>query len=168
MAGVSLPESYSGLGSRNLILILLTLLSCYREYTARGNTPGVHLVFVEEPEAHLHPQMQEVFIDQLSSLAKLFPGIDKTSQDWSAQFLVSTHSSHVANKAPFSAIRYFRLARAVTGKQGHHSDVLDLSRAENLDEKFLHQYLTLTRSDLFFADKAILVEGTRVTSRTVV
>ncbi|WP_022883700.1 ATP-dependent nuclease [Glaciibacter superstes] len=160
VAGVSLPESYSGLGSRNLILILLTLLSYYREYAARGNTPGVHLVFVEEPEAHLHPQMQEVFIDQLSSLAKLFPGIDKTSQDWSAQFLVSTHSSHVANKAPFSAIRYFRLARAVTGQQGHHAEVLDLSRAENIDEKFLHQYLTLTRSDLFFADKAILVEGT--------
>ena len=104
--------------------------------------------------------MQEVFIDQLSSLAKLFPGIDKTSQDWSAQFLVSTHSSHVANKAPFSAIRYFRLARAVTGQQGHHAEVLDLSRAENIDEKFLPQYLTLTRSDLFFADKAILVEGT--------
>lgn len=160
VSGVSLPESYSGLGSRNLILILLTLLSYYRDYATRGNSPGVHLIFVEEPEAHLHPQMQEVLIDQLSSLSKLFPGIDMTDQDWSAQFLVSTHSSHVANKAPFSAIRYFRLARAVTGQKGHHADVLDLSRAHNIDEKFLHQYLTLTRSDLFFADKAILVEGT--------
>ena len=160
VAGVSLPESYSGLGSRNLILILLTLLSYYREYAARGNVPGVHLVFVEEPEAHLHPQMQEVFIEQLASLAELFPKIDGSSLNWSSQFLVSTHSSHVANRASFSAIRYFRLACADADEEGSHADVLDLSSAENIDDKFLHQYLTLTRSDLFFADKAILVEGT--------
>lgn len=160
VAGVSLPESYSGLGSRNLILILLTLLSYYREYAARGNVPGVHLVFLEEPEAHLHPQMQEVFIEQLASLAELFPKIDGSSLNWSSQFLVSTHSSHVANRASFSAIRYFRLACADANEEGNHADVLDLSSAENIDDKFLHQYLTLTRSDLFFADKAILVEGT--------
>jgi putative ATP-dependent endonuclease of OLD family len=34
-----------------------------------------------------------------------------------------------------------------------------LSAAPTSDRKFLHQYLTLTRCDLFFADKAILVEG---------
>src|SRR3546814_9034075 len=28
------------------------------------------------------------------------------------------------------------------------------------DREFLHQYLTLTRCDLFFADKAVLIEGT--------
>ncbi|WP_455834249.1 ATP-dependent nuclease [Pseudarthrobacter siccitolerans] len=160
VAGVSLPESYSGLGSRNLILILLTLLSYYREYAARGNVPGVHLVFVEEPEAHLHPQMQEVFIEQLAGLGELFPAIDGIGSTWSSQFLVSTHSSHIANRASFSAIRYFRVARADAEQKGSHSDVLDLSSAKNIDDNFLHQYLTLTRSDLFFADKAILVEGT--------
>ncbi|MEX5257676.1 ATP-dependent endonuclease [Kocuria arenosa] len=160
VAGVSLPEAYSGLGSRNLVMILLTLLSYYRDYAVRGNTPGIHLVFVEEPEAHLHPQMQEVFIEQLAALKKLFPTIDRTEQRWDAQFLVSTHSSHVANKASFSAIRYFRLKSGQSKSMGKHSDVLDLSKARNVNENFLHQYLTLTRSDLFFADKAILVEGT--------
>lgn len=160
VAGVTLPESYSGLGSRNLILILLTLLSYYREYTARGNMPGLHLIFIEEPEAHLHPQMQEVFIDQLSSVAKLFPKLDNNRLPWWPQFAVSTHSSHVANRANFSAIRYFRVTDNHRDKNGRHSEVLDLAVAEDLDKEFLHQYLTLTRSDLFFADKAILVEGT--------
>lgn len=160
VAGVSLPESYSGLGSRNLILILLTLLSYYREYATRGNMPGLHLVFIEEPEAHLHPQMQEVFIEQLASVAELFPALDEKKQPWWPQFAVSTHSSHVANRADFSTIRYFRVENDSRGGPGHHANVLDLTDAEGLDKNFLHQYLTLTRSDLFFADKAILVEGT--------
>lgn len=160
VAGVSRPESYSGLGSRNLILMLLTLLSYYREYATRGNMPGLHLVFIEEPEAHLHPQMQEVFINQLASVSELFPALDKQKQLWWPQFAVSTHSSHVANRADFSAIRYFRVGNDPRGGLGHHADVLDLTDARGLDKKFLHQYLTLTRSDLFFADKAILVEGT--------
>lgn len=160
VAGVSLPESYSGLGSRNLILMLLTLLSHYREYTTRGNTPGLHLVFIEEPEAHLHPQMQEVFIEQLSSIADLFPTLDTRGYQWRPQFVVSTHSPHVANRADFSDIRYFRVDSDTGGAEGRHADVLDLSKATGLDSEFLHQYLTLTRSDLFFADKAILVEGT--------
>ncbi|MBF4629257.1 ATP-dependent nuclease [Curtobacterium flaccumfaciens] len=160
VAGVSLPESYSGLGSRNLILMLLTLLSYYREYATRGNIPGLHLVFIEEPEAHLHPQMQEVFIEQLSSVAELFPALDDKKQPWWPQFAVSTHSSHVANRAAFSAIRYFRVEDDAKGGPGRHTNVLDLTEVEGLDKNFLHQYLTLTRSDLFFADKAILVEGT--------
>lgn len=160
VAGVSRPESYSGLGSRNLILMLLTLLSYYREYSARGNMPGLHLVFIEEPEAHLHPQMQEVFINQLASVSELFPALDKEEQPWWPQFAVSTHSSHVANRADFSTIRYFRVANDPAGGSGHHADVLDLTDVNGLNKKFLHQYLTLTRSDLFFADKAILVEGT--------
>lgn len=160
VAGVSLPESYSGLGSRNLILMLLTLLSYYREYATRGNMPGLHLIFIEEPEAHLHPQMQEVFIEQLASVAELFPALDEKEQSWWPQFAVSTHSSHVANRADFSTIRYFRVENDPHGGFGHHANVLDLTDAEGLNKRFLHQYLTLTRSDLFFADKAILVEGT--------
>jgi predicted ATP-dependent endonuclease of OLD family len=163
-SGVSLPEAYSGLGSRNLVLILFTLLDYYRKHAARGDVPGVHLIFLEEPEAHLHPQMQEVFVSQLAALKELFPKQDRLLTDWSAQFLISTHASHIANQASFSAIRYFRADEPTSPSGLRSSDVLDLSTAKNkypsLDESFLHQYLTLTRSDLFFADKAILVEGT--------
>lgn len=160
VAGVSLPESYSGLGSRNLILILLMLLSYYREYISHGHGPGIHLVFIEEPEAHLHPQMQEVFIEKLSSITDLFPKLDGIEQPWWPQFVVSTHSSHIANRANFSTIRYFRLGTDDNGVIQSYSEILDINDCEEIDKEFIHKYLTLTRSDLFFADKAILVEGT--------
>ncbi|WP_078616068.1 ATP-dependent nuclease [Streptomyces sp. 303MFCol5.2] len=159
-SGVELPESYSGLGSRNLLMILLTLFSYYREYSAQGTSPSVHLVFIEEPEAHLHPQMQEIFIHQLGVFKKKFPVADGEKQDWNAQFLVTTHSAHIANRAGFPAIRYFRLCEHGDSSEASSSVVLNLADAPGVNKDFLHKYLTLTRADLFFADKAILIEGT--------
>ncbi len=66
--GINLPESYNGLGSRNLIFILLKLFELFREFSISQPESGVHLIFIEEPEAHLHPQMQSVFIRQLNSV----------------------------------------------------------------------------------------------------
>ena len=159
--GIQLPESYTGLGIRNLIFILLQLVSFYRSFRAEPAAPGVHLVFIEEPEAHLHPQMQEVFIRQVSKIAHQLSTQDGAPLPWPVQFIVSTHSSHVANAAGFEAIRYFNPA-SVDGVR--HTRIKDLRQGlhDTLEEhrRFLQQYLTLTRCDLFFADKAVLIEGT--------
>lgn len=159
--GILLPESYTGLGIRNLIFILLRIVSFYRTFRAEANAPGVHLVFIEEPEAHLHPQMQEVFIRQVSKIAQELSAQEGAPLAWPVQFVVSTHSSHVANAAGFEAIRYF-LPTAVGGvRQTEIKDLREGLRETPEDHRrFLHQYLTLTRCDLFFADKAILIEGT--------
>lgn len=162
--GVPLPESYNGLGTRNLIFVLIQLLEFYREFIVRGEQPGVQLVFIEEPEAHLHPQVQEVFIRHLNKLGALFVQLDKGGPRWPVQFVVSTHSSHIANEASFRAIRYFHASSVKERPAVRCTTVKDLSEGlggvSEEDEKFLHQYLTLTRADLFFADKAILIEGT--------
>ena len=160
--GILLPESYTGLGIRNLIFILLQIVSFYRTFRAEANAPGVHLVFIEEPEAHLHPQMQEVFIRQVSKIAQQLSAQEGALLPWPVQFVVSTHSSHVANAADFEAIRYF-LPNTVPGG-GRQTKVKDLHEGlratPEQHRNFLRQYLTLTRCDLFFAEKAALIEGT--------
>lgn len=159
--GIMLPESYNGLGIRNLIFILLRIVSFYRAFRAEPEAPGVHLVFIEEPEAHLHPQMQEVFIRQVSKIAQQISTQEGAPLPWPVQFIVSTHSSHVANAAGFESIRYF-LATSTNGvRYTQIKDLRDgLRDSPNEHKRFLHQYLTLTRCDLFFADKAVLIEGT--------
>jgi hypothetical protein len=159
--GILLPESYTGLGIRNLIFILLRLVSFYRAFRAEPDAPGVHLVFIEEPEAHLHPQMQEVFIRQVSKIAQQLSAQEGAPLPWPVQFIVSTHSSHVANAAGFESIRYFLPTSTDGVRQTQIKDLREgLRETPQEHRRFLHQYLTLTRCDLFFADKAILIEGT--------
>ena len=160
--GILLPESYNGLGIRNLIFILLQIVSFYRNFRAVSSSPGVHLVFIEEPEAHLHPQIQEVFIRQVSKIAQQLSTQEDALLPWPVQFVVSTHSSHIANAANFEEIRYFLPTTLAEGVR--QTKVKDLRQGMHntpeQDKRFLQQYLTLTRCDLFFADKAVLVEGT--------
>jgi putative ATP-dependent endonuclease of the OLD family len=159
--GINLPESYNGLGARNIILILLLLRQYFKDFIALDPKPAAHLIFIEEPEVHLHPQMQEVFIRKLGEIADEFS--TEIASPWPVQFVVSTHSSHIANEAHFETIRYF-MAAPDDGTGELKSVVKDLryglAGKPQPSRDFLHQYLTLTRCDLFFADKAILIEGT--------
>lgn len=152
--GIKLPENYNGLGSRNLIYILFRLKQFYDEFINKKELSGLNLIFIEEPEAHLHPQMQEVFIKEINKLRKVFE--DEYKKKWPVQFVVTTHSSHISNQADFESIRYF------SKTSNNNIEIKDLKifkdkNSENAD--FLHKYLTLTRCDLFFADKVLLVEG---------
>ena len=162
--GVNLPESYNGLGPRNLIFILLKLYEFFKEFTAQRPAAGVFLVFIEEPEAHLHPQMQTVFIRRITEIAGLFAKHYNNGVLWPVQFIVTTHSSHIANEAKFDSMRYFLAQPREKTPDILATQVKDLRTGLSMELKenleFLHKYMTLTRCDLLFADYAILIEGT--------
>jgi predicted ATP-dependent endonuclease of OLD family len=150
-----LPEHYSGLGYLNILYLLLQIELC-RDDFARRNAP-LNLLLIEEPEAHTHPQMQYVFADKIHGLVSAIPNL---------QALITTHSSHIVSKSNFEEIRYLARSTA-TGPVSIKNFHTDLSKEyDKLGAdgkalfKFLKQYLTINSAELFFANKAIFIEGT--------
>lgn len=155
-----LPENFNGLGYMNLISIIFDIDLMMKEFAkneAAGKVADINLLFIEEPEAHTHPQMQYVFIKNIKAL--LDEGVKNESGKKTLQYIVSTHSSHIVADSDYDDIKY--LCR-IHGKNEVESKSLKaLSDVyDNKDHlRFLKQYITINRSELFFADKAILIEG---------
>lgn len=121
----------------------------------------LHLVLVEEPEAHLHAQVQQVFIKKAYSVLREHSdlGPDKARR---TQLIVSTHSSHVAHEMSFACLRYFRRLPAGMVAKVPVSTVINLSQVfgtTSETERFVTRYLRAQHADLFFADAIIMVEG---------
>lgn len=165
---LSLPEKYNGLGYQNLISMAFKLIRFRDEWMKKGKNLSVdkiiepiHLVLIEEPEAHLHAQAQQVFIKKAYDILRFHESLgDK--KEFTTQLIVSTHSSYIAHQK-FESLRYFK--RDITNNPPI-TEVISIKSIfdtgdseENQTEKFVIRYLNTTHNDLFFADAAILVEG---------
>ena len=167
---LSLPESYNGLGYQNLISMIFRLMSFRDSWMRVGKASNadaeikiepIHLVLIEEPEAHLHAQVQQVFINKAYNVLRDHDHLGNNSA-LQTQLIVSTHSSHVAHEAKFACLRYFRRLPAGMVTTVPISTVINLSEVfgdGTETERFVTRYLRAQHSDLFFADAAILVEG---------
>ena len=153
--GLLLNEESQGLGFSNLIYLHMRLEEFYKSIDSNK----VNVFFIEEPESHMHPQMQKVFI---RFLKKYY--IDKKLQG-----LITTHSNEIARMVGLDSLRVIRQ----TGKS--QSELFNLNKFRNsiknkkiknvdnesafLLENFFDWFFEIGYSELIFADKVVLYEG---------
>lgn len=147
--GYFLGEESQGLGYSNMIYIHLQL----NEYENSKDDCKVNVFFVEEPESHMHPQMQQVFIKYLIDHYK--EGI---------QGLITTHSNEMVRVAGITHLRVIRRTGSFLSELYDPSKLIKgLTESRDPDDKLLADFydwfFEIGYSELVFADKAIFYEG---------
>ena len=142
--------SRNGLGRNNLLYMCL-VLSHLSAKDARGGDTFFRIVGIEEPEAHLHPQLED-------HLARNIEGILEENKE-RMQLLLTSHSTHIAAKLKLENTVIMFNDRDKGGAENHYVlDGLDVN-AEKGTIHYLSKYLDATKSRMFFARKLVLVEG---------
>lgn len=147
--GYFLGEASQGLGYSNMIYIHLQL----NEYESKIDKCKVNVFFVEEPESHMHPQMQQVFIKYL--IEHYNDGI---------QGLITTHSNEMVRVAGITHLRVIRRTGSFISELYDPSKLIqELKKSDetedNLLANFYDWFFEIGYSELVFADKAIFYEG---------
>ena len=162
----TVPLEYNGLGYNNLINIYMLL-----KFTEIRKGKDFKILLLEEPEAHLHPGSQYKLFKYLCKLDK--------SGGLNQQIFVTTHSSNISAVAGIDNMYLLdyvrddscveRIAQSLK-EQFEYDMPKNLSQDEQKEHKLakvnketakknLVKFLDVTRSDMLFADKVILVEG---------
>ena len=153
--GLLLNEESQGLGFSNLIYLHMRLEEFYKSI----DNNKVNVFFIEEPESHMHPQMQNIFIRFLK----------KYYTDKKLQGLITTHSNEIARMVGLDSLRVMRQTEKAKSELFNLSkfrNAIKSKKVKNVDaesefllENFFDWFFEIGYSELIFADKAVLYEG---------
>lgn len=158
------PENQFGLGYTNLMVIISKLVEYMEKYPESSFNSKINLIGIEEPETYMHPQLQELFISHINEAIEIL--LQQHEKNINSQIILSTHSSHIVNSKIHSGGTFNSINHISTN--GANTRAVSLSdnkispdgETEKNDFKFIKKHVIFKASDLFFADAAILVEGT--------
>ncbi|WGD97717.2 AAA family ATPase [Bacillus safensis] len=145
LQGHYLNETSQGLGYSNMIFILLQL----ERYKRNIDPLLVNIFIIEEPESHMHPQMQNVFGKFLK----------KYYQEKKIQGLITTHSSEMVR---VTEMKNLRVARPTTPFISNIFDFSSFKESVSQDpvlDNFYDWFYEIGFSDIVFADRVIIYEG---------
>lgn len=132
----------NGLGYNNLIYTA-TVLGDLKQRKELEKETYIALL-IEEPEAHLHPQLQNLFFNYLNKL----------DTELGFQIFITSHSPTITAKANLKSVIVLQ-----NPNNKIHSLSINHSGLTEDNRKYLHKFLDVTKSQLFFANGAILIEG---------
>jgi predicted ATP-dependent endonuclease of OLD family len=142
----------NGLGRNNLLYLALVMSQLARASTPTDNAyVCFRFVGIEEPEAHLHPHLQDHLARNIESI--------RQEQGRTMQLVMTSHSTHIASKLPLgNTAVIFQDVQTGLPKSHYVLHGLDEKKHE-ASIRFLSLYLDATKSRMFFARRLLLVEG---------
>jgi len=162
--GLSIPQGQFGLGYSNLMTIIGEVIDYIEQYSDDNTNSKLNLICIEEPEAFMHPQMQELFIKNINDAISHL--LSETTKNINSQLIVTTHSSHILNSKihtsnSFDNINYITVIDNKSTAVNLSDENIINSESSNAlnDLKFIKKHIKHKVSELFFSDAIIFVEG---------
>lgn len=165
-----IPEDQFGLGYINLLNIIGEIIHFVDSYDDKSHFSRINLLFIEEPEAFMHPQMQEFFIKRIDNAVKKALKISNASSEYKktlqCQIAITTHSSHIVNSKihssnTFNNLNYLTSINKCTKAINLTDEAIVPSNDHNAKQElnFIKKHIKYKVSELFFSDAIIFVEG---------